>query len=253
MYKFENIARFYDLFSTGLNADTKFYLEEAKKCGGRVLEVAVGTGRITLPLLKAGVDLYGFDISVEMIKVLEEKARNNKIDIKGRIRKADMRTFKYDGKFDLIIIPYRAFLHNLTTDDQAATMKQCCRHLKKGGRLILNFFFPNPFHLIRGINKAFKDTDITVRVKDRSVRLIGYASHDLIRQQIHIDYLFKEKYKDQKFREYRDKFSLCWIGINEFRHLAARSGFKVKELYGDFHRGKKIKLKKGELVWVLEK
>jgi ubiquinone/menaquinone biosynthesis C-methylase UbiE len=253
MYKYEHIAKFYDLFSFGTNADKKFYLDESKRCKGKVLEIAVGTGRITLPLLEAGVDIYGLDISEGMLKVLEEKAKKKKIDIKGRIKKSDMRKFKFNQKFDLIIIPYRAFLHNITTEDQAATLNQCYKHLKKGGKLILDFFFPNPFALIKGIKTPYKDADIVVKRKNYSVRLIGYSKHDHTRQQIDAKFIFREKTKGQKMKEYVDEFKLAWIGVNEFKHLAARTGFKIKKLYGGFDKKEKIRLKNGDLIWVLEK
>lgn len=253
MYKYEHIAKFYDLFSRGLNADKKFYLKEAKKCKGKVLEVAVGTGRITIPLLEAGVDIYGFDISQEMLNVFEEKAKKKKLDIKGRFKKADMRTFKFNKKFDLIIIPYRAFLHNLTPDDQIATLDNCYKHLNKGGKLIVNFFFPNPYGMAKRLQAPFKENDLTIKRKNFSVRLISYSKHDYTKQRINIKYIFKEKRKGEKMKEYIDEFSLAWIGVNEFKHLAARAKFKIKHLYGDWNKSKKLKIKRGELIWILEK
>jgi len=251
MYKFEHISKFYDIFSKGLNQDVKFYLNEAKKSKGKVLEIAVGTGRISLPLLEAGVDLYGFDASQNMINVLEDKAKNKKIDTKGRIKKADMRNFKYPHKFDLIIIPYRAFLHNITPDDQVKTLNLCHKHLKEGGKLIINFFFPNPYAMVN--RKEGKETDITVKRKDFSVRLQGYSRHDYTKQLIHIKHVYRVKNKGKKIKEFIEEFTLAWIGVNEFRHLAARTNFKVKHLYGDFKKRKELKIKRGELIWVLEK
>jgi ubiquinone/menaquinone biosynthesis C-methylase UbiE len=94
MYKFENISKFYDMFEKGLKRDKKFYLEEAKKAKGKVLEIAVGTGRIFLPMLQNGIDAYGIDVSKSMIEVLEEKAKKKEIDLKGRVTKQDMQKFK---------------------------------------------------------------------------------------------------------------------------------------------------------------
>lgn len=253
MYKYEHIAKFYDLLSGGLTKDKKFYLKEAKKSKGKVLEVAVGTGRITLPLVEAGVDIYGFDISQAMLDELEKKAKKKKLNINGRFKKSDMRTFKYKHKFDLIIIPYRAFLHNLTPDDQVATLNNCYKHLNKGGQLIINFYFPNPYAMAKRLKGPIKEDDFTIKRKDFSLRFISFVEHDYTKQQIKIKYIFKEKRKGEKMKEYTDEFALAWIGVNEFKHLAARANFKIKHLYGDWNKSKKLKIKRGELIWVLEK
>ena len=191
-------------------------------------------------VLEAGVDLYGFDISQGMLDIFEEKVKKKKLDIKGRFKKADMRSFKFNKKFDLIIIPYRAFLHNLTPEDQIATLNQCYKHLKKGGKLIVNFFFPNPYAMVEKIGKSFKETDIIIKRKDFSVRLIIYAKHDYTKQQLSLQYIFKVKRKGEKMKEFIDEFALTWIGVNEFKHLAARAGFKIKHLFGDFNKSKKL-------------
>ena len=253
MYKYEHIAKFYDLLSGGLNADKEFYIKEGKKCKGKVLEVAVGTGRITLPMLKAGVDIYGFDISQAMLDVFEAKAKKKKLNIKRRFKKADMRDFKYNHKFDLIIIPYRAFLHNLTPDDQISTLNNCYKQLNKGGKLIVNFFFPNPYAMAKRINAPIKEDDFTIKRKDFSLRFIAYVKHEFTKQRINIKYIFQVKRKGEKMKQYLDEFPLTWIGVNEFKHLAARAKFKIKHLYGDWNKSKKLKIKKGELIWILEK
>lgn len=252
MYKFQHIAKFYDLFSQGLNKDIKFYIEEAKKCKGKVLEVAVGTGRIFLPMLKNKVDAYGFDISDGMLEMLKQKAKKQEIDVAGRLSKKDMRTFKYNQKFDLITIPYRAFLHNSNPEEQLATLKQCYKHLNKNGRLIINFYLPNPASLAKKLKKNFKEEDYTVKRKNYSVRLIGFVTQDYLNQHLHITYYFHEKTKGKPITVYKDEFTMTWIGMNEFKDLAKLANFKIEKLYGDFKRNP-VKNIKTELVWVLKK
>ena len=72
---FDNWAKTYDIVFGKYRADIDFYLKEAKKVRGKVLEVGCGTGRVYLELLKNGVDVYGIDISGEMLRVLKKKAR----------------------------------------------------------------------------------------------------------------------------------------------------------------------------------
>ena len=119
MTNFDKWAKFYDLIYGKRREDINFYRKEAKKTKGKVLEIACGTGRMYLEILKDGVDVYGIDISNNMLKALKKKAE--KLQIKPKVYRADMRTFKLDKKFSLIIIPFRSFLHNLTVKDQLET------------------------------------------------------------------------------------------------------------------------------------
>jgi len=74
-----------------------------------------------LELLKDGIDAYGIDISKNMLKVLRKKAKE--LGLKPKVKKADMRNFKFNDKFSLIIIPGRSFLYNLTIEDQIKTLR----------------------------------------------------------------------------------------------------------------------------------
>lgn len=70
---FDRIARFYDYENKGYVKDIPFYLEYAKNCGGEVLELGCGTGRILIPMAKAGITITGLDISGEMLKIARDK------------------------------------------------------------------------------------------------------------------------------------------------------------------------------------
>ncbi len=107
MQNFEKWAKVYDLIYGKYKNDINFYRKEVCKAKGKVLEIACGTGRIYLELLKDGVDAYGIDISKNMLEVLKKKARN--LGLKPKVKKADTRNFKFNIKFSLIIIPFRSF------------------------------------------------------------------------------------------------------------------------------------------------
>jgi ubiquinone/menaquinone biosynthesis C-methylase UbiE len=139
---YEKWAEAYDLLCENYQADIPFYTQEARKAGGKVLEVGCGTGRVYLELLKAGIEAFGLDLSAQMLQVLERKA--TALNLHPNVQVADMRNFKIKAKFSLIMIPFRAFLHNLTVEDQLLTLKNCRRHLADNGKLMLNFFLPNP-------------------------------------------------------------------------------------------------------------
>lgn len=139
---FDELAALYDPAHRERDlGDESFYLELAMTADGPVLEVGCGTGRIYLELLRAGVDADGFDISDGMLRVLEEKAEEAELD--AFVWRDDMREFEAPRAYDLIIIPFRTFLHNLTVEGQVATLERCRAALAPGGRLALNVFTPD--------------------------------------------------------------------------------------------------------------
>jgi len=252
MYKFDKIAKVYDLYSTGVPGDMKYYLNEAQKSKGKVLEIAAGTGRIFLELIKNNIDAYGIDISSQMLSVLKEKAKKQKLDIKNRTSKQDMRNFKLKEKFDLIIIPYRAFLHNITIEDQLATLNNCYKHLKPNGKLILNFFHFNPLFVVKRM-KSKKVLPLgTINKKDYRLKVFEETVYNFKTQSINVTFHFEEKEKGKPINKFKDNFIINWIGIREFEHLAERSNFKISKLYGNFYK-KPFKKESDELIWVLQK
>ena len=123
--------------------DTPFYLGLARHAAARrqtVLELACGTGRVTLPIARAGIEIAGLDNAPAMLDIARRKAAAEGLDIAWF--EADMRHFDLDRRFGLVIVPYRSFLHLLTDEDQAACLSAVFRHLESGGRLALNFFAP---------------------------------------------------------------------------------------------------------------
>lgn len=139
---FDELAELYDPAHRERDiGDESFYRELAMGAEGPVLEVGCGTGRIYLELLRAGVDADGFDISENMLEVLETKAQTEELD--AFVWRSDMREFEAPREYELVIIPFRTFLHNLTVKDQLATLRRCHDALGPDGRLALNIFTPD--------------------------------------------------------------------------------------------------------------
>jgi SAM-dependent methyltransferase len=138
---------FYDLLLGNYPIGLDFYVGLAKAAGGPVLDVGCGTGRILLPCLQAGVDIEGLDLFPGMLQRLREKAAT--LGLKPTLHQADMAVFRVPRRFALIIIPFNAFVHNLTTETQLACLRTCCEHLLPGGMLAIDLSFPG-LHWIGG-------------------------------------------------------------------------------------------------------
>ena len=118
---YDKWAHVYDIIYSQYKPDINYYIKKAVQTKGPVLEIGCGTGRIYLEALKRKADITGFDISPKMLKVLKNKA--SKLGLKPKVSCQDMKKFRYKKKFKLIIIPFRAFLHNITIQDQIDTLR----------------------------------------------------------------------------------------------------------------------------------
>ncbi|MFO8036659.1 MAG: class I SAM-dependent methyltransferase [Anaerolineales bacterium] len=124
--------------------DIDFYLEVARELGGPVLELGCGTGRICMPIARAGVDIVGLDLSEHMLDTCRGKLSKEPHAGQDRVRliRDDMQDFNLDQDFSLVITPFRSFQHLLTVEDQLACLDSVRRHLAEGGTSILDIFNP---------------------------------------------------------------------------------------------------------------
>lgn len=232
----------YDIIYGGYKEDLEFYKREAKKASGKVLEVGCGTGRIYLELLKEGIDVYGIDISKCMLDELRAKAET--LGLKPKVSLGDMRDFKLRDRFALIIVPFRSYLYNLTTDDQLKTLKNFKRHLQRGGRLILNFFYPD-IERMMSFGKESEDLIVT----DTGQYILREKSYfvDEINQIIEtLAVVYKE---GEVFWKGTYRFALIYK--REFELLLRLAGFKKWEVYGGFDY-RPLTSYKQEMVWIAE-
>lgn len=148
----------YDLIYGDITADVAFWVEQARAAGpGPVLEVACGNGRVLVPCVEAGVAIDGLDITEAMVEALRAKLAAK--ELRADVAVADMRDFARPRRYALIFIAFNSFLHNLTQEDQLATLRRCREHLAPGGRLMMNIFHPSQRILIEhdGVPRLFKE------------------------------------------------------------------------------------------------
>jgi SAM-dependent methyltransferase len=120
--------------------DLAFWLKQAQSYGGPILELAGGTGRITLPLAKAGFQVTGIDYSEAMLAEARRKSAEENVAVTWV--KADMRYFDLGQTFALIILGFNTLCHLHTLSDFAACMNCVKSHLAPGGKFIIDVFVP---------------------------------------------------------------------------------------------------------------
>ena len=215
----------YDRYNQGRHQqELAFYARDLAPCKGPVLEVACGTGMILIPLLKQGVDIYGFDLSGPMLQQLYAKVQSDGLsDVCRRVSRQNMIDFQLDTEFESIFIPARSFLHLPTQADQIACLRNIHRHLRDDGTLMLNFFTPSlPALLSRADASAdFTDFGQYPHPDGRSVINVSMRqTNDLSEQIQHITWHF-----ELDGQSHESPMLVRWIYKKEFELLARLSGF----------------------------
>lgn len=239
-----------------VQSDAAFYLEEARRCRGPILELACGTGRILLPLLATGMEAHGLDISASMLNVLRMKTERLRQDEAARVHlhQGSMSDFELGTKFSLIIIGFRSFQALLTPEDQRKCLTSIQRHLAEDGRAILNLFDPRYDLVVPG--RAEGDP------AQRSLRnpATGHAVtvEVLMRENEPMTQTFKEQWRFTEraddgvvLRQEIEELQLRWTFRQEMRHLVELCGLQVEAEYSDFQRSAPAYGR--EQVWVLRR
>ena len=138
--------KIYEAVYSDYTADVEPHLAMMRDAGGPAIEVCCGNGRLLVPTLEAGIACDGLDRSASMLDDL--RARLAARGLETGVFEADMRDFTLPRRYALIAIPFNSFLHNLSQEDQLATLRCCRGHLEPGGRLAITIFHPSAAKLI---------------------------------------------------------------------------------------------------------
>lgn len=233
-------------------ADVPFYVEEATACGGAVLEAGCGTGRVLVPIARAGVEIVGLDASEAMLGVCRERLAAEPAEVRSRARlvSGDMRIFDLGRAFRLATTPFRAFQHLLTVKDQVACLDCLRRHLEPGGRLILDVFNPSLELLVRddlGVEFA-EEPPFVAPDGRRVVRRARITARDRARQVQNVELLYDVTHPDGRRERIVQAAAMRWFFRYEAEHLLARCGFEVEAVHGGYDRSAFGSREPGELI-----
>lgn len=143
MSLYDSIARIYDPWSLSVTEDIQFYVDLARDTGGPVVELAVGTGRITLPIAQTGVRVIGVDLSAAMLAVARERAQELGVESRVDLRVGDLREPPVPERVPLVICPFRSLLHMPDEAEKLRALRAAHGLLEPGGRFVFDVFAPD--------------------------------------------------------------------------------------------------------------
>lgn len=248
-------ARFYDAYFTGLEGEVDFYIEEALDSGGSVLELGCGTGRVLLPIARAGVEIVGVDIAESLLGVLRKKLAAEDPALRDRVEifEANMCTLELGRHFAAVLVPYRTFQHLLDPIDQQQALRCIGEHLEPGGRLIFNTFDPLAELVRDGFNAPVRrDLDFVDAHTGHRISVYYSRQADPEVQVVEQEVVFEEfAPTGQSLGRQVSLLQLRWTPQGEMRYLLERCGFSVEALYGDFDGAPHAGF--GEQIWIASK
>ncbi len=219
----------YDAFNQPYQDDLKFYLGEAKKARGPVLELGCGTGRLTIPLKKKGVDITGLDYAAPMLERAAEKA--DEAGVKIRFVRGDARRFKLDRKFKLIFMAFNSMQHLGRREEVEGLFSSVAGHLAPGGRFIFDVFNPNPLCLVRDPEEMLPVAYYKDPAGQGMVLVNETYSYDKAAQVSRITWHYRSEKTGKTLKK---SLNLRCFFPEELLALVHYNGFRVVKRYGDF-------------------
>ena len=228
--------------------DVGFYVEEASRTGDarRVLELGCGTGRVLLPLARAGHSVTGIDASAAMLARCRAKLAAEPAEVRGRVAllESDIRDFQVPTRetlrhpaFAIAIAPFRVFQHLLTPMDQLRCLASVRAHLEPGGRLLFDVFNPHFAAMTRDRSAEVEDTPEFALGDGRYLRRASRVPRVHWAEQLSDVELIYYVRSGSDVERVVHAFPMRWYGAPELQHLLARSGYRVEGIYGDFDGG----------------
>lgn len=249
IYKYPKyFSRFYDTIYHSMRdeADRDYWLNQVLAAKGRVLEAGVGTGRLFMNSLEKGADVYGLDISENMLGILYSKLTPEQ---HFRISQQSIVDFSYDFSFSLAIAPFRVMMHLIEKEEQLAALNNVCKHLEPGGKFIFDAFVPDLNQLIKGFDNSLQfDGEYE---PGKKVKRYVSTKPDLINQLINIDFHLEWE-EDDGIRHEDWAVPMRFYFRYELEHLIERSDFGKYAIYGDF-AGSELNKDSKEFVVVCQK
>jgi SAM-dependent methyltransferase len=214
---YDRIAGFYDPWSRSVTEDIAFYVSEARKARGTIVELGVGTGRIAVPTAQAGVRVIGVDTSAGMLEVCRTRGEDAGVAELLDLRLGDLRDPPVDERVPLVTCPFRAYLHLDGDEERLAALRAAGELLVDGGRLIFDVFTPSR-----------DDIDETHgRWLEREPGIWERADWDERKRRLTLSV---------RGEAGEGTMTLSWLSVPEWQDLLERAGFRVEACYGWFDR-----------------
>jgi SAM-dependent methyltransferase len=230
-------ADYYDHTYRRRRDDVRFYTRLALEHGGPALELGAGSGRVTLALARAGIEVLGVDPAPEMLAQAEKKRLllPPEARARARFRRGDARRLRFDRRFRLILAPFNVFMHLYTRRDWEQALAGVLAHLAPRGRLVFDVSMPDLRAMLRQPGKLYRGPSL--RQPETGARYAYFEAfeYEPVAQVQMVSLIFQnlEQLDDLRIVP----LSQRQLFPQELEALLHYNGFVVEQRWGDFDRG----------------
>lgn len=217
----DRIASVYDDLYQGLfdvEAQVAFLANLA--AGGRVLELAIGTGRVAIPLRATGLEVHGIDASPAMVERLRAHAGEDEIPVV----MGNFADVNVDGDFDLIYVVFNTLFALTTQEEQMRCFRNVARHLTSDGAFVVEAFVPD-------VRRFERNQNIEVQKLELDRVVFDLSRHDPVRQRVDAQNVVIRDGKVEMF-----PVSLRYAYPAELDLMARLADLRLYERYGGWHK-----------------
>ena len=207
-----------------------FYRRQVARYGEPVLELACGSGRLTLPLAKEGIQITGVDISEDMLALAKWKASQDMVNI--RFLQGDMRSFDLGEKFKFIFIPAQSLCHLHTREEIENCFSCVRRHLAEEGRLLIELFNSSVKMLARDSGRRYPVGQYNDTQGNSQVFVTEQVRYDAASEVNHIRWFFRNEGSND---EVMLSFEMRQFFPQEIDALLWYNDYRIEHKYGNYN------------------
>jgi SAM-dependent methyltransferase len=218
-----------------------FYLEMACRIGGPALELGCGTGRVLLPIAEEGIAIDGVDSSPAMLTQLQRKLAQQSQGIRElvSISPGDLRSYRSERKYPLVIIPFRPLQHMHSVEDQVTALKTAAFRLASDGVLALDVFYPRFESLFSG--EEVLELQWTIKNSHTNIcRYLRKETVDKIAQNFTATFIYRTYQDGELVSEKTAPLKMSWYTYPHLCSLFLLAGLKIVEKHGSANRRRSI-------------
>jgi SAM-dependent methyltransferase len=232
------LARLYDVDLLEEPGDEDLYLALARRTGGPVLELGVGSGRLAEALARAGSDVTGVDLDPAMLERARRRLQTLDGGSTGRVElvEADLLTLDLSaaGSFRLAFIALNSLFLLATRDRQRESIARLARHLGPGGLAVVDVWLPDTDDLARFDGRLMLEYVRTDPETGATVTKVASARHDAPLAIVDLVSIYDEGRPGEPAVRWTRREALRLVGADELRVMAEDVGLVVEALAGGY-------------------
>lgn len=252
------VVKYYDIsLAKGQREEIPYFLDKVRQSGGSVLELACGTGRLSIEFAKAGYKVTSLDNSEGMLQVFKEKLQNQSKEVQERIEIINSPFYKFElSKRYKTIICCDAFFHNLSVEEEKKCLKCIKEHMEDNGVFVFNINNPNPKFLNWATSDESSDYkprgEYDIPNTSNKLTIEESLDADLLNQIIgtKLRYTVKDE-NNQIIEQATSSWKSRYLFKYEAIHLLELCGFKVISIDGNY-KGQSVSME-SQLIFTVKK